>query len=584
MAESMKFQYKDYRNPDKEVLSVPFNSKRKRMVTVYRSSDPGKYEVHVKGAPEILLSRCTRIIGRGGDVKELQDRGEIEARVFTRYARIGYRSLLIAHKIIDAAEFDINECRANDYTKLEEGLTLVAIVGIEDPLRENVKESVEICKRAGITVRMVTGDNIDYARSIAIQCGIVTREEMDPSNLEYKEFACMLGQDFHREVGGIVKVPDPYSPDKTRDRVGNPEKFAQIARELRVLARSQPEHKYLLVTGLKEDEKNVVAVTGDGTNDAPALKKADIGLAMGITGTEVAKEASKIILLDDNFSSIVTALKWGRNIYLCVRKFLQFQLTVNVVALAVAVVSGFAHFVVPPINAIQMLWVNIIMDSFAALALATEPPSDKLLLERPYGKTESILTRSMWRNIVCVAIYQIAVLLTVMFLKPEFILRTTPDREKNFTKLLNTMIFHTFVLMQLFNEIACRRIKSNEFCIVEDFFNNWRFIVIMVITLAVQIALVQSGLRGINTMPLSIEQHGMCILLSFNVIIWGLLCKAVVPEWFFSFVKEEDTVSWACPVVDAERVDGRKPGQGGACEQGQSAQPRPRWPHHRPTT
>jgi Ca2+ transporting ATPase len=542
MAESMGQE--SQRDPAREILIVPFNSKRKYMLTVYSTDDSKKYEIYVKGAPEILLPHCTKIIGKGGIEKPLKDQKEIESKILRQNARIGYRSLLLAHKTIEAAGFDIEEYQNEDsYAKLEEGLTLIAIVGIEDPLREGVKESVEICKQAGITVRMVTGDNMDYARSIAVQCGIITREEMDPTNLEYKEYGCMLGQDFYREVGGIVKMPDPEDSTKIRDRVGSPEKFAQIARELRVLARSQPEHKYLLITGLKEDPRNVVAVTGDGTNDAPALKKADIGLAMGITGTEVAKEASKIILLDDNFSSIVTALKWGRNIYLCVRKFLQFQLTVNVVALAVAVVSGFAHFVVPPINAIQMLWVNIIMDSFAALALATEPPSEKLLLERPYGKNESILTKSMLRNIVCVAIYQIAVLLAVMFTKPEFILRATPSDDKDFSKLLNTMIFHTFVLMQIFNEIACRRIKSNEFCIVEDFFNNWRFIVIMVITLAVQVLLVQSGVRGINTVALNLEQHGMCVALSFGVIIWGLISKALVPEALFGCMKEEDTVS-----------------------------------------
>ena len=165
-----------------------------------------------------------------------------------------------------------------------------------------------------------------------------------------------------------------------------------------MLARSTPEDKYMLVTGLKELNA-VVAVTGDGTNDAPALKKADVGFAMGITGTEVAKEASDIILLDDNFASIITAVKWGRNIYTNVRKFLQFQLTVNVVAMFIVFLGGVVVSD-PPLTAVQMLWVNLIMDTFAALALATEPPAETILEEPPYSRTELIVTPVMWRNIV----------------------------------------------------------------------------------------------------------------------------------------------------------------------------------------
>lgn len=183
-----------------------------------------------------------------------------------------------------------------------------------------------------------------------------------------------------------------------KEEIGNKAQFRQIKDKLKVLARSTPEDKYMLVTGLKELNA-VVAVTGDGTNDAPALKKADVGFAMGITGTEVAKEASDIILLDDNFASIITAVKWGRNIYTNVRKFLQFQLTVNVVAMFIVFLGGVC-ISDPPLTSVQMLWVNLIMDTFAALALATEPPGEDLLTQPPYSRTELIVTPVMWRNII----------------------------------------------------------------------------------------------------------------------------------------------------------------------------------------
>ena len=180
-----------------------------------------------------------------------------------------------------------------------------------------------------------------------------------------------------------------------------------------MLARSSPDDKYLLATGLKELD-NVVAMTGDGSNDAPALKKADIGFAMGIAGTDVAKDASGIILLDDNFKSIVTAVKWGRNIFDCIRKFLQFQLTINFVALVMAFVGG-AVLRESPLNAIQMLWVNLIMDTLASLALATEPPSDELLKRKPYSRFENLITTNMWVNIISQGLLQIVILGTILF-------------------------------------------------------------------------------------------------------------------------------------------------------------------------
>lgn len=203
-----------------------------------------------------------------------------------------------------------------DREVLESSLTVVGVFALMDPLRHEIPSSVQRCHTAGIKVRMVTGDNLDTAKAIAIESGILSPHEADV------EYTCMEGKQFRELCGGLVKLDDGEG-GRLKEEIGNKANFRLIRDRLKVLARSTPEDKYMLVTGLKE-LGSVVAVTGDGTNDAPALKKADVGFAMGITGTEVAKEASDIILLDDNFASIITAVKWGRNIYENVRKFLQF--------------------------------------------------------------------------------------------------------------------------------------------------------------------------------------------------------------------------------------------------------------------
>ena len=259
---------------------------------------------------------------------------------------------------------------------------------------------------------MVTGDNIDTAKAIAVEAGIVSAADVD------KEYVCMEGKQFRELVGGLKKLEDPSNRNLLKEEIGNKKAFRDIKEKLKVLARSTPEDKYMLVTGLKELNA-VVAVTGDGTNDAPALKKADVGFAMGITGTEVAKEASDIILLDDNFASIITAVKFGRNIYTNVRKFLQFQLTVNCVAMFIVFMGGVVVSD-PPLTAVQMLWVNLIMDTCAALALATEAPDENILNEPPYSRLELIVTPVMWRNILGHTFFQATFLVVMLFFGQGF--------------------------------------------------------------------------------------------------------------------------------------------------------------------
>jgi Ca2+ transporting ATPase len=235
----------------------------------------------------------------------------------------------------------------------------------------------------------------------------------------------MEGPAFYDLVGGLFckncgkNCPCNCEGKDVKEGVRYMDKFRPIRENLRVLARSRPEDKYLLVTGLRELD-DVVAVTGDGTNDAPALKKADVGFAMGIAGTDVAKHAADIIIQDDNFASIVKACMWGRNIYDNIRRFLQFQLTVNVVALISAFV-GACILKESPLQPIQLLWVNLIMDSLGSLALATEKPTEALLERKPQSRDEYIVSQKMVKHILGMSVYQCIVMFTIIFAGELFI-------------------------------------------------------------------------------------------------------------------------------------------------------------------
>jgi P-type Ca2+ transporter type 2B len=312
-----------------------------------------KVLVFSKGAPEIVIDYCSTYFDKSGNIEELN--GESKQRILKEivtnsFAKKAYRTILIAYSEISKDYYEELKRQNNDFHSekdrevLERNLTIVGIFALQDPLRPEIVESVMKCHKAGINIRMVTGDNLDTAKAIAVEAGIVLKEDVD------KEYVCMEGKQFRELIGGLKRLEDPSNRGLTKEEIGNKKQFREIRDKLKVLARSTPEDKYMLVTGLKELNA-VVAVTGDGTNDAPALKKADVGFAMGITGTEVAKEASDIILLTDNFASILTAVRWGRNIYTNVRKFLQFQLTINIVAIFLVFMGGVV-VADPPLTAV----------------------------------------------------------------------------------------------------------------------------------------------------------------------------------------------------------------------------------------
>uniref|UniRef100_UPI00398F3052 plasma membrane calcium-transporting ATPase 2 isoform X2 n=1 Tax=Pristiophorus japonicus TaxID=55135 RepID=UPI00398F3052 len=538
----LKRDYQTVRDqtPEEKLYKVyTFNSERKSMSTVIKMQD-GSFRMYSKGASEIVLKKCSNILNTAGEPRGFRprDRDEMVKKVIEPMACNGLRTICIAFRDFPGSpepDWDNENIILID-------LTCIAVVGIEDPVRPEVPDAIKKCQQAGITVRMVTGDNINTARAIAIKCGIISPGE---------DFICLEGKDFNRRI---------------RNEKGEieQERIDKIWPKLRVLARSSPTDKHTLVKGIIDslhgERRQVVAVTGDGTNDGPALKKADVGFAMGIAGTDVAKEASDIILTDDNFSSIVKAVMWGRNVYDSISKFLQFQLTVNIVAVIVAF-TGACITQDSPLKAVQMLWVNLIMDTFASLALATEPPTESLLMRKPYGRNKPLISRTMMKNILGHGIYQLTVIFTLLF-AGETIFNIDSGRNAPLHAPPSehyTIIFNTFVLMQLFNEINARKIHGEK-NVFDGIFRNPIFCSIVFGTFAIQIVIIQFGGKPFSCIPLQIDQWLWCMVLGVGELLWGQIISSI-PTNRLKFLKEaghgtqKDDIPEEELNEDAEEID-----------------------------
>ncbi|XP_066356920.1 probable calcium-transporting ATPase 9, plasma membrane-type [Miscanthus floridulus] len=463
-----------------KVKVEPFNSVKKKMAVLV-SLPNGKYRWYTKGASEIIVEMCDMMIdGDGNSVPLSEAHRKSVLGTINSFASDALRTLCLAYK--EGDDF------SDDTDSPTGGFTLISIFGIKDPVRPGVKDAVKACMSAGIIVRMVTGDNINTAKAIAKECGILTD-------------------------GGIA-IEGPEFRNKS------PEEMRDLIPKIQVMARSLPLDKHTLVTNLRGMFKEVVAVTGDGTNDAPALHEADIGLAMGIAGTEVAKESADVIVLDDNFTTIINVARWGRAVYINIQKFVQFQLTVNIVALVInfvsACITGSA-----PLTAVQLLWVNMIMDTLGALALATEPPNDDMMKRPPVRRGESFITKVMWRNIIGQSLYQLVVLGVLMF-GGERLLNIKGADSKS---VINTLIFNSFVFCQVFNEINSREMqKINVF---RGMFSNWIFIGIIAVTAAFQVVIIEFLGTFASTVPLSWQLWLVSVGLGSISLIVGVILKCI---------------------------------------------------------
>jgi Ca2+-transporting ATPase len=410
-----------------------FSPERKIMSTIVAHDDV--YRMFAKGAPDRLLSRCVRYLTSYCIQKDVTEelRGQI-ARTQKAFGDLALRTLLICFRDFPVSGFDP---KLSDPESDEDDLTVIALVGMEDPLRPEVIGAVEKCERAGVTVRMVTGDFENTATAITDQCGLLLDEDA----------VVLKGEDF-------------ASKSKTE--------LIDLLPHLRVLARSSPRDKLRLVSLLMEAGE-VVAVTGDGSNDAPALRKANVGLSMGQCGTELARLASDIVILDDNFNSIVSALKWGRCVYDNVRGFLQFELTGAFTAMILAIV-GSCVLRDSPLRPIQVLWLNLIINSLGALALATRRPSDALLLRQPYGEADQLISNVLLRNIIGHCCYQVTVLCVILFRGQLFFDGNETDIHAE-RRHIGTLLFNSFIYMQVFNLINAR-VAGQDMSVLEGLFET----------------------------------------------------------------------------------------------------------------
>ena len=456
--------YQELRQAADIVRVFPFSSQNKDMSTIVREN--GKEILYVKGNPEKIISLCTGIS---------EEEKEKNFHLMEEFQNKAGRLLAFAHKELEGQYND------EEQDEVEQGLIYDGFVVISDPLSPDVYESIRNCRSAGIEVKMLTGDNIRTARAIANELHM-----LDDDHIAV-------------EAADIEKLTD--------------EELKEALKKIQVIARSTPLVKMRVVKLLKE-QGNVVAVTGDGINDAPAIKHADVGIAMGIAGTDVTKEASDMVLLDDSFSTIIKAVQWGRGIYENFKRFIQFQLTVNVSSVVVVICSILAGFSAP-FTALELLWINIIMDGPPALTLGLEPIRPDLLKHKPTRRNENIISKKMLLRIFVNGIF-----ISVIFMLQHFknFLGAAPEEEA-------TVLFTLFVLFQLFNAFNCRELDDTPMC--KNLLKNKLMLGVFLLVLILQIIITQFGAAVFETVPLSVGMWGKMLLTAFTVIILNEVVKAV---------------------------------------------------------
>lgn len=473
--------YLELRENAKVLDQLTFSTERKFMATLVESPLIGKKVLYVKGAPEIVLSKCKEVILDGRRVDSVEYRSTVEAQLLN-YQNMAMRTLGFAFRIVEDGE-------PNDCVELvaENNLNFLGVVAISDPIRPDVPAAVAKCQSAGIDIKIVTGDTPGTATEIARQIGLWKPEDTERNRITGVTFA---------------DLTDEEALDRVMD--------------LKIMSRARPTDKQRLVQ-LLQQKGAVVAVTGDGTNDAPALNHAQVGLSMG-TGTSVAKEASDITLLDDSFNSIGTAVMWGRSLYKNIQRFIVFQLTINFVALLIVLLGSIVGTELP-LTVTQMLWVNLIMDTFAALALASIPPSESVMNEKPRRSSDFIITKAMQYNIFGVGTAFLVVLMGMIYY--------FTNAEGGMTVHRLTVFFTFFVMLQFWNLFNARVFGTTDSAF-KGIAKSYGMELVVLAILGGQFLIVQFGGAVFRTEPLG-WQTWLIIIASSSAVLWvGELVRLVL--------------------------------------------------------
>lgn len=480
--------YKKARKEQKIIHQIPFNSMNKYMGTVIEDGDLNI--LLVKGAPEIILDKCVNEVSNGKVVKITEERRKEILSEIQKLQAKSMRILGFGFRSISQAEVEAAAtAEGNILNGSKDELIFNGFVAIKDPLRPDVLTAIETARKAGVQTKMLTGDNINTAKAIGEELGML--------------------KDGMRAVEATYI--DTLSDEELRKEI----------KTIAIVARSKPETKMRIVSALQTNGE-VVGVTGDGINDAPALTKADVGIAMGITGSEVSKDAADIILTDDNFATIINGIKWGRGVYENFQRFIQFQLTVNVIAFLIAIVSQILNFDMP-FTTIQLLWVNIIMDGPPALALGLEPIRDAVFNRKPVDRNASIITKQMITSIVLNALYVTAILLIQMKFN---ILGASTEVLADGASEMETVLFALFAFSALFNAFNCREFGTDS--IFKNFTKNKTALLIIAITAVAQFIFTELFSGFFNAVSLSLVMWGKVILLAFMIIVVNEVVKFVL--------------------------------------------------------